>query len=211
MVTRLGRGTMSADGKLRIDEPRVGETTIDTMNQANTGRPRGLWMIGLYKLAKAASLIVGGLIVLRLNPIVLLDRLVRFVSQLRLDPDNRIIQSVIARISGLDQKHLDEIGAGLFLYGILFGIEGVGLLLRKRWAEYLVIVTTSLLIPLELLEVYKKASWLRIAVLLINVLIVAYLILVIRAERRGRGGRGAETAQTVPGVPPDSSQASRGP
>jgi uncharacterized membrane protein (DUF2068 family) len=181
---------MSADPKVRVDEARGGGTMIDTMNQAKPGRPLGLWMIGAYKLAKATALLVGGLIVFRLEPSVLLERLVRFVAHLRLDPDDRIIHSAIARVSGLDQKHLEGIGAGLFLYGLLFMTEGVGLLLEQRWAEYLVIVTTSLLIPLEVFEVYQKASWLRIAVLLINVLIVAYLIRTIRVAKQAKAGAG---------------------
>ena len=151
-------------------------------------------MIGVYKLAKAAALLIGGGVVLRLKPNDILDRVIRLAAQFRFDPDDEFIHAIISRISGLSETNLEAIGAGIVLYGLLYTAEGVGLLLQKRWAEYLVVVTTSLLIPLEVYEVFKKAGPLRIAVLLANVAIVAYLIRTIRIEMDRRDKQGPESA-----------------
>ena len=59
-------------------------------------------------------------------------------------------------------------------------VEGVGLWMRKRWAEYLTIVATSLLIPLEVYELAHHATLLKAGGLVVNVLIVAYLVRVLR-------------------------------
>ena len=65
--------------------------------------------------------------------------------------------------------------AGAFAYAALFTVEGIGLLMRKRWAEWLTIVATASLIPFEIYEIVKEATALRIATLVVNILVVAYL------------------------------------
>ena len=62
----------------------------------------------------------------------------------------------------------------------------MGLLLRRRWAEYLTIVATALLLPLELYEVARKANVVRVGVLLANLAILAYLIAKLVQARRAR-------------------------
>jgi uncharacterized membrane protein (DUF2068 family) len=59
----------------------------------------------------------------------------------------------------------------MFLYAGLFATEGSGLLLRKRWAEYFTIVTTSGLIPLEVFELVRHFTVTKLVVLIVNVLI----------------------------------------
>jgi hypothetical protein len=44
------------------------------------------------------------------------------------------------------------------VYAGLLLTEGLGLLLRKRWAEYLTIITTAGLIPIELYEMSRRAT-----------------------------------------------------
>jgi uncharacterized membrane protein (DUF2068 family) len=44
------------------------------------------------------------------------------------------------------------------------------------WAAYLTVVSTSLLLPLELYEVIERVSMLRVGVLLLNLIIVLYLV-----------------------------------
>ncbi len=63
-----------------------------------------------------------------------------------------------------------------FAYAGLFLIEGIGLWLKKLWAEWLTAIMTSLLIPVEMYEVFERQSWERITLLVLNTLIAAYLI-----------------------------------
>ena len=61
------------------------------------------------------------------------------------------------------------------LYGLLELVEGTGLWLDKLWAEYLTVVATSLLVPLEIYELVRKPTLLKAAGISVNVAIVAYL------------------------------------
>ena len=65
-------------------------------------------------------------------------------------------------------------------------MEGIGLLLRRRWAEYLTVVATGLLLPLEVYEIARKPNALRVVVLLANLVIVAYLLVKLGQAHRAR-------------------------
>jgi uncharacterized membrane protein (DUF2068 family) len=83
----------------------------------------------------------------------------------------------------VDDRKLKELSIGTFFYSGLFLTEGVGLALRKRWAEYLTIVSTASLLPLEIYEIVKQVSALKIIVLLANIAVVVYLVIEVRRTR----------------------------
>ena len=62
------------------------------------------------------------------------------------------------------------------LYGALELFEGMGLIWRRRWAEYLVLVATLAFLPLELDELLHKVTLIKFGALLINIAIAAYLV-----------------------------------
>ena len=72
-------------------------------------------------------------------------------------------------------KHQTTLGLVLILYALIEGAEGVGLAMRRRWAEYLIVFATGLLIPYEVWEVVNKVTLFRVGSLALNIAIVAYL------------------------------------
>lgn len=90
-----------------------------------------------------------------------------------------------------DTLHL--VGLALAAYAVLEGVEAVGLWLQKRWAEYLTLVATTLLLPLEIWELSRSVSVLKVTALIVNLAVIAYLL---RAKRLFgiRGGHAAERA-----------------
>jgi len=115
----------------------------------------------------------------------------------RLDPNSRYIDSVISWASSIDRKHLKAIGFGTFFYALLHAVEGVGLVLERRWAGYLTVIATGSLIPFEIWEVYKKVSPIRLSVLSINVAILIYLIWKLIQEHRAYAREDAATASAA--------------
>jgi uncharacterized membrane protein (DUF2068 family) len=61
-------------------------------------------------------------------------------------------------------------------YGSIFGLEGVGLYLRKRWAEFMVVIVVSSLLPFEIYEIFLRLAWWKILLLLGNIFIVTFLV-----------------------------------
>ena len=143
--------------------------------------------IGIFKLVKGLLLVATGLGALSLLHKDLFDTIGRWVTVLRVDPDNHYIHAAIGKLLNVTPKQLREISAGTFFYAALLLTEGIGLLLRKHWAEYFTVITTAGLIPLEIYELVKHFTAVKVAVLVVNVAIVVYLVMRLRSERRPLG------------------------
>ena len=141
-----------------------------------------LVLIGAFKLFKAVLLIIVGIGAIKLMHKDLASTVAHWTNVLRVDPDNRFVHRFLERIFRVTPKQLRELSLGTFLYAGLFATEGVGLLLRRRWAEYFTIITTSGLIPLEIYELARHFTVAKVLVLLVNVLIVGYLIARVRSR-----------------------------
>ncbi len=71
--------------------------------------------------------------------------------------------------------HTTALAIGAIAYALLEGTEGVGLAMRRRWAEYLTVFATGFLIPYEAYEVVHHITLFKVGALLLNVAVVGYL------------------------------------
>jgi uncharacterized membrane protein (DUF2068 family) len=147
------------------------------MNRSETGLLR---LVALFKLLKAALLIVAGIGILKLlhtDPAIELDR---WVTRLGLDPGGRFINHAIQRATNIPPGRIRALGIGTFVYAALFLTEGIGLWLLKRWAEWFTVIATGSLIPVEGYEIYRHPTPVKTVVLIINLAIIVYLAYRIR-------------------------------
>jgi uncharacterized membrane protein (DUF2068 family) len=144
---------------------------------------RGLLLIAAFKLIKGLALLALGIGALKLLHKDVAVEAKRWIDILRIDPHNHYIQKLLAKVGMVDERKLEELSIGTFFYSALFLTEGVGLALRKRWAEYMTIITTASLLPLEIYEIVKRVSAARIVVLLVNIAVVVYLVTELRRTR----------------------------
>jgi uncharacterized membrane protein (DUF2068 family) len=106
-----------------------------------------------------------------------------FIARHRIDPENKLVHSILEKLAGVDNKQLAMFSIGSFIYSALQLTEGIGLWMQKRWAEYLTVIATSLLIPVEIYEIYDKFTWLRIGALVVNLFVVWYLATRLKDEK----------------------------
>jgi uncharacterized membrane protein (DUF2068 family) len=139
-----------------------------------------LLLIALFKLIKGILLLAVGIGALKLLHRDIAQTVAHWVDILRVDPDNRIIHRLLTRVLSVTPAQLKAASAGTFVYAGLLLTEGLGLLFRKRWAEYFTIITTAGLIPLEVYELSRRLTTPKVVVLIINIAIVAYLVRRIR-------------------------------
>ncbi len=92
------------------------------------------------------------------------------------------------KLFSLRSGTLRELGIALLGYGVLEGVEAVGLWLTKRWAEYLTFLATTLLLPLEIYEIIHKGTALKVIGFLINLAVVVYLLFAKRLFGLRGGG-----------------------
>jgi uncharacterized membrane protein (DUF2068 family) len=109
---------------------------------------------------------------------------VQWINVFQVDPHSHYLQLLLTKLSFLDDRRLKELSVGTFIYSAIFLTEGAGLAFRKSWAEYLTIITTASLLPLEIYELAKHTSIGKVLALVINLAVVVYLVLEICRSRK---------------------------
>ena len=147
-------------------------------------------LIGVLKLLQTAFLLLAAIVTLRIAHGPSLENFTRWTQEFRIDPNNRHVHALLTRLLRVNVKSLRYFAVGTFIYATIFAIEGFGLVLRKLWAEYFTVVSTGLLIPLEVYEVFHHVHSPReiakIVLLILNVAIVVYLVARLMAQRRSK-------------------------
>jgi len=97
--------------------------------------------------------------------------------QLNLAAGHSLIVLLLLRLMAYigNFTHTTAIAIGAIAYALLEGTEGVGLAMRRRWAEYLTVFATGFLIPYEAYEVVHHITLFKVGALLLNVAVVGYL------------------------------------
>jgi uncharacterized membrane protein (DUF2068 family) len=142
-------------------------------------------LIAIFKFVKAGLLIALGVGVFRLVHRDLGSVIERWCEALRLDPGRHFVNLALERAAHVSPEQIKKLGLGSFIYAGLFLAEGTGLWLRKRWGEWLTVIITSSLVPVEIYEIYRHFSYVKVVVLVLNIAIVLYLIYHIRSQRPG--------------------------
>ncbi len=98
-------------------------------------------------------------------------------SQLNLDVGRGIIMQLLLRALAYIGafNHISLIAVSAIFYAALEATEGIGLAMRRRWAEYLTVIATGILIPYEAYEVVTRPTLLKVGALLLNLAVVGYL------------------------------------
>lgn len=145
-------------------------------DKMNFSHDRVLRFIALFKFVKAALLIAIGISAFKLLHKDVATVLTHWIEALRLDPGAHLIDAALGKAAAVRGAQIKKIGWGSFLYAGLFLAEGTGLWRRKRWGEWLTVIITSSLVPLEIYEMHRHFSMVKVLVLVANLAIVGYLI-----------------------------------
>jgi uncharacterized membrane protein (DUF2068 family) len=97
------------------------------------------------------------------------------------------------QVFSLRSSKLHLFAAIAFLYALVEGVEAVGLWYGKRWAEYLTLIVTASLLPVEIHELTVHVTPFKVLAFLINLAVVIYLLYAKRLFGL-RGGAAAEEA-----------------
>jgi uncharacterized membrane protein (DUF2068 family) len=135
-----------------------------------------LRLIAIFKFFKAGLLIALGIGLFKLLHKDVGDVLQHWCEAMRLDPGSHFVNLALEKAAHVSPEQVKKLGLASFLYAGLFLLEGTGLWLQKRWGEWLTVIITSSLVPVEIYEIYRHFSPVKVGVLVVNVAIVLYLI-----------------------------------
>jgi uncharacterized membrane protein (DUF2068 family) len=154
----------------------VGVTTALQTRKANPPqRHRWLEFIGILKLIKGAFFVALGFGLLRMLHHDLYLFALQTVAALHLDPDRQAIAILLDKVTLLNVHRLKQLSAVVFIYAGLDFVEGTGLVLEKRWAEYFTLILTVALLPLEAIKLIHRPNHWTVVLFLANILIAIYL------------------------------------
>jgi len=96
---------------------------------------------------------------------------------LRVHPGNKFFTHLAEMIGQLTEANVLWAAAGTLFYSLFSLVEGAGMMFRVSWAGWMAIGESAFFIPIEVYELTRpgKFSFMLLAVLVINVIIVWYL------------------------------------
>lgn len=144
---------------------------------------RMLRVIAVFKFFKAASLIAVGVGAFRLMHKNVADVAERWIERFGLDAGSHFLNMVLEKAAHLTPGQIKQLGLVSFIYAALFLTEGTGLWLQKRWGEWLTVIITTSLVPIEIYEICRHANAVKVGLLVVNLAVVVYLVYHIRVKR----------------------------
>jgi uncharacterized membrane protein (DUF2068 family) len=113
-----------------------------------------------------------------------------FVQIARISPENHYVGLMLEKLGLVKPEELRRIGELSALYACILMTEGLGLWFGAAWAEYVVVISSGVFVPEELLATWRHFSWLKLGVLILNAVILVYVVMLVwerfQSRRRAR-------------------------
>jgi uncharacterized membrane protein (DUF2068 family) len=159
---------------------------MDATSKPGRHSDYGLIAIGIFKLVKSTLLFALGMVLICYRDEGLGTLASHWISKLWLS--RAYFNELIIKLSLLSPQTIDRCTVASFFYAVLLAIEGIGLCLRKRWAEYLTVGITASLLPFEFYELAHRVTLSGIVITLLNLAILLYLVIrLFKNHRQPRG------------------------
>ena len=140
--------------------------------------------IALYKLLKVVILLLAAWGEIRLHDATLSAKLLSWAANRPQGLEHDLVTRALAWFSGLSESRVHALRFVTLTYAAVFAVEGIGLWMQRRWAEWLTTIITASLIPLELWELIHRPSIGAVLVLVANILIAGYLYWHVSTHQR---------------------------
>ncbi len=133
--------------------------------------------IALYKIAKGFALVFIGVTLLSLDARdAWYQAVIEWLDEELMLPHGKVFHWLLAKIElFLLGDAVRSTGLLALIYAVVLWIEGVGVYLGKRWAEWFMVIATASLIPMEIYHFLHKPTIIKSLVILANSAIVWYL------------------------------------
>ena len=159
---------------------------LDQIKLPRRGEPlREVIVLRIIALDRVIHVIIFGLLfaaglLFRLNIGALHDQALAILSAVKASGaaqgSQGVIVSELTKLADVHSGTLTFLMLSAGAYFVLELVEAIGLWHEKRWAEYLTAVATSGLLPLEIIELLRKVTVIRVGALIINLAIVIWLL-----------------------------------
>lgn len=147
--------------------------------------PKGIRTIAIVEAVKGVLVLFAGLgafALLNHNVQAVAETLVRHS---RVNPASHYPRVFVEAAGKLHDPELRLLAAGALAYSLVRFVEAYGLWRQRLWAEWFAAASGAIYLPLEVYELFREVTWLKLAVFVINCGVVFYLVWVL-SSRRGK-------------------------
>jgi uncharacterized membrane protein (DUF2068 family) len=142
--------------------------------------------VALFELFKGVSVTLMGICALILVHKDLWLLAETLLGLLHINTDGRFAQWFLDFADSITDARLWAAARIAFAYAVLRFAEAYGLWKGRPWAEWLALISGTLLLPFEVRELFRGVTPSRCALLVGNLAVVAYMVNVVIANRRER-------------------------
>lgn len=149
--------------------------------------PAALKLIIAYKFARAAASVVAALVLVGLSLAGVATRAQAFVRDLHEHAVVEVSLEVTSlALSALAPQHLWVVLGAVLLDAVMIFAEGWALLRKWAWGAWLVVVASGVALPFEVVAIVRHLNLTRVALLVLNSAIVAYLLVRTLRQRASK-------------------------
>jgi uncharacterized membrane protein (DUF2068 family) len=97
------------------------------------------------------------------------------VDRLHLDAAKKFPHIFLQLAANISDAQLWGLAALALAYALLRLAEAYGLWFQRRWAQWIAAVSGGIYVPVEIYELARGVSWIKIGALVLNAAVVAYM------------------------------------
>lgn len=140
--------------------------------------------MALFEALKGAIVLVAGFGLTRLVHRDVAHAAEALIDRLHLNAARKYPQIFLELASNATDVQLWALAALALLYALLRFAEAYGLWFERRWAEWIAAVSGGIYVPLEIYELTRSVTWIKMAALLLNAAVVGYMCYLLLRRRR---------------------------
>lgn len=143
----------------------------------------GLRAVAAFEAAKGVVILLAGFGLLALVHRDLQAFAAECIARLHLNPARHIAHIFVEAANAVTDARLRLLAAGAAAYAACRLVEAYGLWRARRWAQWFAVASAAIYLPVELVEIFRGFTVIKLAALLINGAILVYLAHTLRRQR----------------------------
>lgn len=144
----------------------------------------GLQVVAAFEAFKGLLVLLTGVAVFSLMHQDIQVVAEQLVGHMHLNPAKHIPKIFIEVSGNLANQRLLFLALFACLYSSMRFVEAYGLWFQKRWSEWFALVSGSIYLPIELYELTKGFTWIKIGFVSINLIVVMYMAFMLKKNIR---------------------------
>jgi uncharacterized membrane protein (DUF2068 family) len=148
----------------------------------------GLRAVALFEAIKGTLALFAAFGLLAIIPAEAREDAVELIGRLHLNPGKNYPSVFVRLMENAANTQLWLIAGLVVVYALVRFLEAYGLWRSRAWAEWVAAVSGTIYIPFEIYEISRGVSSIKVAALVLNITIVAYMCYALwRSSRNKRG------------------------